>query len=169
VNIGASSALPVTVTNSGNSNIQVTQISETGAGFTLSGASTPVTLTPQHSLTFDVNFAPTAAGSDSGSVTVTSNASGSPKTITLSGTGVAPSYSVALSWMASTSTVSGYNVYRSTTSGTGFTKLNSALLTNVNYTDTTVQDGATYYYVTTSVDSSGNESGYSNQATAVVP
>jgi hypothetical protein len=169
VNTGSSSALPVTVTNSGNSNVQITQISESGAGFTLSGASTPVTLTPQHSLTFNVTFEPTAAGSDSGTVTVTSNASGSPKTIVLSGAGVAPSHSVALSWTGSTSTVSGYNVYRSTTSGSSYTKINSALVTNVNYTDSTVQDGTTYYYVTTSVDSSGNESAYSNQATAVVP
>jgi hypothetical protein len=34
--------------------------------------------------------------------------------------------------------------------------------------DTTVQSGATYYYVATAVDANG-ESGYSNQAAAVIP
>jgi fibronectin type 3 domain-containing protein len=37
------------------------------------------------------------------------------------------------------------------------------------YTDNTVSGGQTYYYVVTSVDSSGTESAYSNQAKAVVP
>jgi len=32
-----------------------------------------------------------------------------------------------------------------------------------------LQSGTTYYYVTTAVDSSGNESVYSNQAAAVIP
>jgi len=35
--------------------------------------------------------------------------------------------------------------------------------------DSTVQNGTTYYYVTTAVDASGDESVYSNQATAVIP
>ena len=76
---------------------------------------------------------------------------------------------MALSWTASTSTVSGYNVYRSTTSGGGYTKLNSSLVANVNYTDSGVQNATTYYYVTTAVDSSGDESAYSNEASAVIP
>jgi fibronectin type 3 domain-containing protein len=38
-----------------------------------------------------------------------------------------------------------------------------------SYTDVTVQGGQTYYYVTTAIDSGGNESVYSNEATAVVP
>lgn len=32
-----------------------------------------------------------------------------------------------------------------------------------------VQNGTTYYYVTTAVDASGNESTYSNQASAAIP
>jgi len=76
---------------------------------------------------------------------------------------------VTLSWTASTSTVSGYNVYRSTTSGSGYARINSGVVGSVTYSDTTVQNGSTYYYVTTAVDSSGDESSYSNQATAVIP
>jgi Carboxypeptidase regulatory-like domain len=80
------------------------------------------------------------------------------------------SHTVALSWTASTTTtVTGYNVYRSTTNGSGYVKINSSLVTVLTYTDSTVLNGTTYYYVTTAVDSTGAESGYSNQATAVVP
>lgn len=78
-------------------------------------------------------------------------------------------HSVALSWNASSSIVSGYNVYRSTVSGTGYTKLNSSLDLALAYTDSTVQNGTTYYYVTTAQDSSGNESPYSNETQAIIP
>jgi fibronectin type 3 domain-containing protein len=76
---------------------------------------------------------------------------------------------VNLTWTASTSTVSGYNVYRSTVSGSSYTKINSSLVAAQNYTDSTVQNGTTYYYVTTAVDSSGTESVYSNVASANIP
>ena len=78
-------------------------------------------------------------------------------------------HSVALSWSASTSTnVVGYNLYRGGTSGGPYAKLNSSLL-GVAYTDNAVQSAQTYYYVSTAVDSSNNESAYSNEAQAVVP
>jgi hypothetical protein len=167
---GTSSTQTVTVTNTGNSNVQISQIAESGAGYSLSGASAPVTLTPSQKLTFSVIFSPTVTGAVSGSATITSNATGSPAAITLSGSGVVPvPHTVSLSWTASTSTVSGYNVYRSTTSGTGYTKLTASLDSAVSYTDSTVVNDTTYYYVTTAVDSSGNESSYSNEAVAVIP
>ena len=170
VNTGSSSTLPVTITNTGNGSVQISQISQSGTGFSVTGSNTPVTLAPNQTLTFNVVFSPTAAGSDSGSVTVASNATGSPATISLSGTGVqAATYAVALTWTASTSAVSGYNVYRSTSSGSGYVKLNNSLIATVTYTDSTVASGTTYYYVTTAVDASGYESGDSNQATAVIP
>ncbi|MGB2665888.1 MAG: choice-of-anchor D domain-containing protein, partial [Candidatus Acidiferrum sp.] len=169
VNTGSSSTLTETTTNTGNANVQISQITESGAGFTLSGASTPVTLTPNQTLTFSVVFSPTTAGSATGSVTVTSNSTGSPTTIAVTGTGQAVSHTVALAWNASTSTVSGYNVYRSTTNGTGYTKINTPLVASLSYIDSTAQDGTTYYYVTTAVNSSGDESAYSNQVTAIIP
>jgi len=170
VNTGSSSTLPVTATNTGNGNVQITQISENGTGFSLTNAGTPVTLTPNQTMTFSVVFSPTTAATDSGTVTVASTATGSPATISLTGTGVqAATYSVTLNWTASTSTVSGYNVYRSTTNGSGYAKINPSLVSAVTYSDSTVQDGTTYYYVTTAVNSSGTESAYSNQATAVIP
>jgi fibronectin type 3 domain-containing protein len=136
----------------------------------MTGGSAPVTLTPSQNLTLSVQFSPTAAVTVSGSISIVSNASGSPATVALSGTGVAPvQHSVALTWSASTSTVSGYNVYRSTVSGGPYTKINPSLVAVLNYTDSTVQSGTTYFYVTTAVDSSSNESTYSNEVSAAIP
>jgi fibronectin type 3 domain-containing protein len=82
----------------------------------------------------------------------------------------ASSHTVALNWTASTSTgVVGYNVYRSTTNGSGYSKTNSGLVASASYSDTTVQSATTYYYVVTAVDASSNESDHSNQAIAVIP
>jgi len=157
----------VTVTNTGNSSVTISSITQSGAGYLLSGGGTPVTLAPSQKLTLSVTFDPTAAGSVNGSISIVSNAAGSPALITLSGTGVA--HSVALTWNASTSAVSGYNVYRSTTSDSGYVKINSSLVSGLAYTDSNVTSGTTYYYVTTAVDSSGSESAYSNQASAAIP
>jgi len=105
-----------------------------------------------------------------GNISIASNASGSPVTVSLTGAGVAPvQHSVTLTWNASTSTVAGYNVYRSTVSGGPYVKINSSLVTALNYTDSTIQSGTTYYYVTTAVDSSGNESVFSNEVSATIP
>jgi hypothetical protein len=85
----------------------------------------------------------------------------------------APSYpqthSVALTWTASTSSgVTGYNAYRSSTSGGPYSKINSALISGTSYTDSSVTAGQTYYYVATAV-ANGVESGYSSETSATVP
>lgn len=56
---------------------------------------------------------------------------------------------ITLSWTASTDTVQGYNIYRSTTEGeesTSITPINSALVTGTTYTDNAVAVGLVYYY-----------------------
>ncbi len=84
----------------------------------------------------------------------------------LTGTG-SVAHSVALNWNASTSAgVTGYKVYRGTTSGGPYSLLTTVGTTSA--TDTSVASGQTYYYVVTAVDSAG-ESAYSNQSQAVVP
>jgi fibronectin type 3 domain-containing protein len=65
--------------------------------------------------------------------------------------------------------VSGYNVYRSTVSGSSYTKINPSLVTLLNYTDLTVQSGTTYFYLATAIDSNGDESVRSNEVSATVP
>jgi hypothetical protein len=79
-------------------------------------------------------------------------------------------HTVTLNWTASTSSnVTGYNVYRGTISGGPYTRLTSALVAGISYTDVTAKAGQTYYYVATAVDNNNNESAYSIPATAVVP
>ena len=85
------------------------------------------------------------------------------------GCGSAGNY-VILSWNASPSQdVVGYNVYRGKTSGGPYRKINRNLHTRTRFTDCGVVAEHTYYYVTTAVNSQGDESGYSNQAQAVIP
>jgi len=166
----ASATKNVTITNTGNANVTISQITASGAGYLVTGGSTPVTLSPSQNLTLTTQFSPTVTGTVNGSISIVSNANGSPASISLSGTGVAlVQHSVALTWNASTSAVSGYNVYRSTVSGSGYTKINSSLVVGLSYSDTTVLNSTTYYYVTTAVDSSSVESSYSNQVSAPVP
>jgi hypothetical protein len=169
VNPGRSSTLTVTLTNSGTSNITISNVTISGPGFTASGVSTGLIMTAGQTATLNVTFAPAATGSVTGSVLVASNASNSPASITLSGTGVQPVHLATLTWTESTSTVIGYNVYRATVSGGPYTKINSSLDATTNFTDTTVQAGQTYYWVVTAVNSSNVESSYSNEVAATIP
>jgi hypothetical protein len=170
VNVGSSSVLGVTFTNSGSANINISNVIIAGPGFTASGIPAGLVLTSGQTASLSATFAPAAGGSVSGSVSVTSDASNSPATITLSGTGVQPvAHSAGLSWIASPSTVIGYNVYRATISGGPYTLLNSSVVTTTQYSDANVQSGQTYYYVVTAVDSSNMESSYSNQSSATIP
>jgi hypothetical protein len=164
----SSAAQNVIITDTGNSNVAISQINLTGAGYTMTGGSAPVTLTPSQNITLSVQFSPNVTGTVNGNISIVSNATGSPASVSLTGTGVVQ-HSVALTWNASASAVAGYNVYRGTVSGGPYAKINSTLVTPLSYTDSTVQSGTTYYYVTTAVDSSGTESVFSNQVSAVIP
>jgi len=170
VSTGSSSVQGVTFTNAGNSTITISGVSISGAGFTAGGISTGEMVSPGQSVTFNVTFAPAAAGSVTGSTTVSSNAASSPTMIALSGTGTQPvAHSVTLGWTASSSNPAGYNVYRSTISGGPYAKVNSSSVNSTSYTDASVQSGQTYFYSATSVDSSGNESPFSTEVTATIP
>lgn len=173
VNVGSSNSLSVAVTNTGNANVTISNVGISGAGFSVTGVSNGETLTPNQSITVTVQFAPTTGGAVTGSVVLSSDASNSPSTIATSGTGVASTpHSVALNWTASTgSNIAGYNVYRGTTANGPYpTKLNTTgLVDAVQFTDNSVTSGTTYYYVVTAVDTSSDESAFSNQASAIIP
>jgi hypothetical protein len=78
-------------------------------------------------------------------------------------TATAGSGQVSLSWASSFAATS-YNVYRSTTNGGPYTAI-ATNLTITSYADTWLNNGTTYYYVVTAVNSFG-ESSYSNQVGA---
>jgi glycosidase len=73
-------------------------------------------------------------------------------------------HQVTLNWSAGSGAAS-YNVYRSPVSGGGYTLVGST--TSRTYTDTTVDNARRYYYVVTALDTRGNESGWSNEASTV--
>ncbi|MBI4582844.1 MAG: alkaline phosphatase [Planctomycetes bacterium] len=77
---------------------------------------------------------------------------------------------IALDWLDNADPdLGGYNVYRSTTSGSGFVKLNAALVSGSGYADAAVLRGGTYYYRVTAVDDTGNESSPSAEASSATP
>jgi hypothetical protein len=164
VSIGNSSSQNVTLTNNGNSNVTISGVTPTGPGFSASGVTSGVTLTPNQTATLSVSYTPTVNGSATGSISVASNATNSPAVISLT----ASSYVVALSWTASSSSdVVSYDVYRGTVLGS-YTILNTSPVTSTQFTDTTVADNVTYYYVVTAVDSSGVQSSDSNEVTVPI-
>ena len=148
----------------------ISSANTTNSEFTLAGLSLPKTISAGQSISVSLTFTPRASGTASGSISLASNAANTPAVETLTGSGTgAAQHSVALSWTASTSSVAGYNVYRSGSSGGPYTKLTSVLDASTKYVDNSVQSGLTYYYVNTAVDSHGAESKYSAQLRAVIP
>lgn len=74
--------------------------------------------------------------------------------------------SVSLNWDDSVSgNLAGYNVYRSTTSGSYGSALVAGLVSS-EYTDPTAVNGTTYHYVVTAVDTNANESAQSVEVSA---
>lgn len=65
--------------------------------------------------------------------------------------------------------VQGYHVYRSSQSGSGYSRINPALVTGTSYLDSTAPPGDTCYYVCTAVNGEGLESGFSNEVQFTVP
>jgi fibronectin type 3 domain-containing protein len=116
-----------------------------------------------------IRFTPSVSGQATGNFIVVSNAANSPTSEALRGTGVAAgSHEADLSWDASSGAV-GYYVYRGNSHGGPYSRMNSVLEASTNYADTSVTGGATYFYVATAVNSSGDESGYSNEAKIQIP
>jgi Abnormal spindle-like microcephaly-assoc'd, ASPM-SPD-2-Hydin/Protein of unknown function (DUF1573) len=171
VDVNETSTADVTLKNAGNSNISVSSVTSSGTGLSTTGVSANTTIEPGQSATVKAEYAPKAAGNLSGTITIASNASNGSVKVPVTGTAVTPPPSgssvVDLKWNASSSsTVTGYNVYRGTASGGPYTKLSS--VSGTSYTDSSVTAGKEYFYVVTAVNADGS-SGYSNQASVTVP
>jgi hypothetical protein len=89
VQVGNSQTLQETVGNSGGETVNISQVSVSGTGFSISGLNPPLSLTPGESITFDATFAPQSSGSVSGNIIITSDAINSPLNIPLAGNGTA--------------------------------------------------------------------------------
>src|SRR5277367_1345325 len=90
VAVGSTGSQSITLTNSGSASVTISQATVSGTGFSISGLSTPLALGAGLSTTFSAQFAPTSAGSPSGSISIVSNGLNSPTTISLSGIGTQP-------------------------------------------------------------------------------
>ncbi|MBV9181964.1 MAG: choice-of-anchor D domain-containing protein [Acidobacteria bacterium] len=168
VTVGASSTLTGTLMAS-NSDVIVSSASWNGAGFSVTGITFPITVSPGKTTTYTVTFTPSGVGAASGNISFTNNATDGALQQSIAGTGTSSGHSVTLSWTPSASAVAGYNVYRGTQAAGPYSKLNSSLVSGTSYTDSVVLAGSTYYYVASSVDKNNLEGGYSNQATATIP
>jgi hypothetical protein len=90
VQVGNNSSLSETVTNTGGASATISQDSLSGSGFSLSGLNPPITLISGQSVTFSVIFTPQSAGTVTGNLALSSNASNSTLNIPLSATATAP-------------------------------------------------------------------------------
>ena len=101
--VGSSSAAQtVTVTNSGTSAASVSGVTATGDFSQTNNCSSVAT---GSSCTVTVTFKPTASGTRTGALTVTSNANNSPTTVSLTGSGIGATTNIAAGQPASASSV----------------------------------------------------------------
>ena len=148
VNLGSTSpGKTVTVTSIGAGAVTLSSISFTGPNpgdFTITGNTCPATIASGASCSVTVAFAPGTAGTRTASLTFTSNGTGSPQSVALSGTGqaltrmldVSPS-SLKFGTVNLGSTSSGKTV-TVTSSGTGAATLSSISLTGADPGDFTI-------------------------------
>jgi Abnormal spindle-like microcephaly-assoc'd, ASPM-SPD-2-Hydin len=171
VKVGSPATQTITLKSTGNSSVDISNVSISGSGYTFSGVAPNTMLDPGQSAVLSVSFDPKTAGSSPGMVTISSDAPNPKMNITLSGAGTSSQQpSVELKWQQSTSSqVVGYFVYRGTKLGGTYSKLNSEPDSGLSYTDNTVASGQSYVYVVTSVGSDGVQSSYSTPIDVSIP
>jgi hypothetical protein len=87
--VGDASSQTETLKNTGSANVDITASAISGAGFSYSGLSVPLTLSPNQSVSFSISFAPSVSGSVTGAVELI--VSGAPTVyIGLSGSAITP-------------------------------------------------------------------------------
>ena len=179
----------VTLNSTGTAPVTINAAAVTGTGFAVSGATFPATLNAGQSLVLTVQFNPTAAGSVTGQLSITSNSSANPTaSVSLSGTGtsVAPTVS-AVYCNNSSMTGAGTDACTVTLSGsapTGGSSVslssnNSAVVVPASVTvpaaatsvafSATVTAVSTAQSVTITAATGGTSMGFSLQLNAAVP
>ena len=158
----------VRIASTGTAALIVKSATVSGTGFSATSATFPVTLNPGQSISLQVLFDPTKAGTFTGQLAIASNASSA--SIPLTGTGA--SHQVELNWNAPSSSSNpavAYNVYRALSGSSSFARVNSSPDPVQTYTDNSVQSGTAYDYRVTSLNSSGAESSPSSKISIRVP
>jgi Abnormal spindle-like microcephaly-assoc'd, ASPM-SPD-2-Hydin len=140
VTVNSSSTQSLALTSSGTSPVTVNSASISGAAFSIVGATLPATLNPGQSMTLQLQFKPTAAGSATGSLTLSSNStSNGTAVVSLSGTGTTSNpqltvNSTTLSFGSVTVNSSTTQSVTLTSSGTSPVTVNSASTSGSGFT-----------------------------------
>ena len=175
--LNSSASQAVTLTNTGNVKLRLDSISPIGSPFAVVGLTPGVSLAPDQRIDFQVWFRPSSAGTSSTTIAIASADLGAPLRLTVEGTahessGESPDSgarrTVALAWNASSDSVSGYHVYRSSTPGGPYNRVNGQVISALTYRDAEIGPGR-YFYVVTSVAPGGTESAYSNEVAVEIP
>jgi hypothetical protein len=90
VQVGSSQTLTEVLTNSGGGSVTISGANVTGSGFSTGGLTLPFTLAVGQSVLFNVTFYPSSAGSVTGNLAISSNASNPTLNVSLSGTAATP-------------------------------------------------------------------------------
>ena len=112
----------VTLTNTGSANLTITSIVASGDFGETNSCTSPVA--PAASCSITVTFTPKASGARNGAITISDNASGSPQSVSLSGTGTQPLVS-----LAPASLTFGSQILNTTTSSQAVTLTNTGTAT----------------------------------------
>ncbi len=136
--VGANKVDSVTVTNTGTATLNISNIVSDNAEFSI--APLPlISLMPNASQKFYVTFSPTSMGAKTASISFTDDASGSPHVVSVSGTGIAPLYSVSATSLlfgdVRTGTIKQDSVIVTNT-GTALLSISSVLSDNARFTVT---------------------------------
>lgn len=136
-----SPAQAITLTNTGTAALSITSISTNNAAFTVSHAC-GTSLVATGSCVISVRFAPTLTGAATATLSVVTNASTSPNTVALSGTGAAPvvtapavslSPAVGLNFSGTVGTPTAAQTVTLTNSGTAALAINSITATSTAF------------------------------------
>lgn len=132
----------------------------------------PTSGTNTGAVTAFANLSGLAAGTYSGSITISATgATNSPRTIPVSFTvssTTSTTKSATLTWTANGETdLAGYKIYRATSTGAYGAPI-ATLGKVTSYAVANLQTNTTYFFVITAYDSSGNESSYSNEVSKSV-
>jgi len=136
-----SAAQTATLSNSGNATLNITSLALTGANASDFAQTNTCgsSVAAGSSCTISVTFMPTASGSRTASVSITDNASGSPQSVSLSGTGAVPLVSLSASSLAfgnqSVGVTSAAQTVTLSNTGTAALSITSLALTGTNASD----------------------------------
>ncbi len=146
----------ITLTNSGTQPLSISSIGFTGTnasdfGQTNNCPSGSSTLAANASCTINVTFSPGATGSRSASLTLTDNASDSPQSVALSGTGMAPPTATYFSDGFESGDLSKWTL--SNSDSTGQISVQTAVVNSGSYAVALTNASGQYSYINTAISS----------------